>query len=94
MIDYNYTDLQERDTIMHIICFAAGMICLLYFIILLLYSGFTSAFYLIWPAMTIGFLILGFLFHHGFFAHLPGAVRTGLMILGAASFFSLPVWKE
>ena len=86
MIDYNYTDLQERDTIMHIICFAAGMICLLYFIILLLYSGFTSAFYLIWPAMTIGFLILGFLFHHGFFAHLPGAVRTGLMILCAASF--------
>ena len=86
MIDYNYTDLQERDTIMHIICFAAGMICRLYFIILLLYSGFTSAFYLIWPAMTIGFLILGFLFHHGFFAHLPGAVRTGLMILCAASF--------
>lgn len=36
--------------------------------------------------MTIGFLILGFLFHHGFFAHLPGAVRTGLMILCAASF--------
>ena len=71
---------------MNLICLAAGILCLLYFIILLLYSGFTSAFYLIWPAMAVGFFILGFLFHHGFFAHLPGAVRTALLILCAASF--------
>lgn len=37
---------------MHIICFTAGIICALYFIILLIYSGFTSAFYLVWPAMA------------------------------------------
>ncbi len=71
---------------MNLICLTAGILCLLYFIILLLYSGFTSAFYLIWPAMAAGFLILGFLFHHGFFTRLPGAARTGLLIFCAASF--------
>ena len=45
---------------MHIICFTAGIVCALYFIILLIYSGFTSAFYLVWPAMAVCFLLLLF----------------------------------
>ncbi len=44
---------------MPVICVAAGILCLIYFIVLLLYSGFTSAFYLVWLLMSAGFLLLG-----------------------------------
>ena len=64
---------------MHIICFTAGIVCALYFIILLIYSGFTSAFYLVWPAMAVCFLLLGWLFHIHFFAQLPPSVRGILL---------------
>lgn len=66
---------------MTILCFAAGIICALYFIILLLYSGFTSAFYLVWPVMAVCFLLLGWLFHIHFFARLPLMVRGILLAL-------------
>lgn len=69
---------------MSVLCIAAGAFCLLYFIFLLLYSGFTSAFYLIWPMMTAGFLILGWLFRIHFFQHLPAVVRMGLILLVTA----------
>lgn len=69
---------------MTIFCTAAGILCLLYFLLLLLYSGFTSAFYLIWPAMTVGFLILGWLFRIHFFQQLPAFVRVVLIVLVSA----------
>ena len=64
---------------MHIICFAAGIVCALYFIILLIYSGFTSTFYLVWPAMAVCFVILGWLFHIHFFSQLPPSIREILL---------------
>ena len=70
---------------MHIICFTAGIVCALYFIILLIYSGFTSAFYLVWPAMAVCFLLLGWLFHIHFFAQLPPSVRGILLAFVAIS---------
>lgn len=69
---------------MTIFFLTAGGCCLLYFVILLLYSGFTSAFYLIWPAMALGCFLLSRLFHVGFFAHLPSAVRILLLTFAAA----------
>ena len=65
---------------MHIICFTAGIVCALYFIILLIYSGFTSAFYLVWPAMAVCFLLLGWLFHIHFF---PASGLDYVIVLGA-----------
>ena len=69
----------RRESLLHIICFTAGIVCALYFIILLIYSGFTSAFYLVWPAMAVCFLLLGWLFHIHFFAQLPLSVRGILL---------------
>ncbi len=69
----------RRESLLHIICFAAGIACALYFIILLLYSGFTSAFYLVWPAMAVCFVILGWLFRIHFFARLPLMIRGVLL---------------
>lgn len=66
---------------MSILCTIAGSFCLLYFILLLLYSGFTSAFYLIWPVMAAGFLMLGWLFRIHFWQHLPSALRIGILLL-------------
>lgn len=69
---------------MTIFCTAAGILCLLYFLLLLIYSGFTSAFYLIWPAMAAGFLILGWLFRIHFFQQLPALLRMILVLLVSA----------
>ena len=60
---------------MTVFCIAAGLLCLCYFFFLLLYTGFTSAFYLIWPAMGAGFLLLGRLFRIRFWQLLPGIIR-------------------
>ena len=70
---------------MTVFCIAAGLLCLCYFFFLLLYTGFTSAFYLIWPAMGAGFLLLGRLFRIRFWQLLPGIIRClllGAVILG------------
>lgn len=69
---------------MSILCTIAGILCLLYFILLVLYSGFTSAFYLIWPAMVAGFLLLGWLFRIHFWQHVPSALRIFLILLFSA----------
>ncbi len=66
---------------MPILCFLASLFCLVYFLVLLLYSGFTSVFYLIWPVMSVGFLLMGWLFRIRFWQHLPLIVRAGLLIL-------------
>lgn len=66
---------------MSILCFLASLFCLVYFLLLLLYSGFTSVFYLIWPVMSAGFLLMGWLFRIRFWQHLPLAIRAGLLIL-------------
>lgn len=65
---------------MSVICTAAGILCLAYFILLMLYSGFTSAFYLVWLMMSAGFLLLGWLFKIRFFQHLPFPVRAGMIM--------------
>lgn len=65
---------------MSVLCTIAGVFCLLYFILLLLYSGFTSAFYLIWPAMAAGFLILGWLFRIHFWQQIPSVLRVGIIL--------------
>jgi len=69
---------------MSVFCTAAGILCLLYFAALLLYSGFTSAFYLIWPVMAVCFLFTGRLFRIHFFQQLPAFLRIGLIILVSA----------
>lgn len=67
---------------MSLFCTIAGIFCLTYFILLLIYSGFTSAFYLIWVIMGAGLFLLGWLFRIRFFALLPGCLR--IMLLTAA----------
>ncbi len=71
---------------MPVICVAAGILCLIYFIVLLLYSGFTSTFYLVWLLMSAGFLLLGWLFRIRFFQHLPLPVRTGILLFVSVCF--------
>lgn len=66
---------------MPVICNIAGLLCLIYFMLLLLYSGFTSVFYLIWLLMSAGFLLLGWLFRIRFFQRLPLPVRTGMILV-------------
>ncbi len=65
---------------MHILCMAAGILCLSYFIVLMLYSGFTSAFYLIWPMMAAGFFLLGWLLRIHFWRHLPLLLRGAMIV--------------
>lgn len=65
---------------MSVLCFLASILCLVYFLVLLVYSGFTSVFYLIWPLMSAGFLLLGWLFRIRFWQHLPFAVRAALLV--------------
>lgn len=69
--------------IMTLFFLTAGGCCLLYFIILLFYSGFTSAFYLIWPMMALGCFLISWLFHVGFFTHLPAIIRVLLLTFSA-----------
>lgn len=66
---------------MPVICNIAGLLCLIYFMLLLLYSGFTSVFYLIWLLMSAGFLLLGWLFRIRFFQRLPLPIRTGMILV-------------
>lgn len=66
---------------MFLLCTVAGILCLLYFVLLLLYSGFTSAFYLIWPVMAAGFWLLGWLFRIHFWQHLPSVLRMAIILL-------------
>ncbi|MDO4262247.1 MAG: hypothetical protein Q4C82_09220, partial [Eubacteriales bacterium] len=69
---------------MSIFCFCAGLLCILYFIVLMIYSGLTSAFYLVWPLMGATLLVLGWLFRIQFFLRLPAAVRIALLVFTAA----------
>ncbi len=69
---------------MTIFCMIAGAACLLYFILLMVYSGFTSAFYLVWLLMAAGFWGLGWLFHIHFWAQLPAFLRWGFLAFTAA----------
>ena len=66
------------------LCMCAGLLCLAYFILLLVYSGFTNVFYLIWPAMSGGFFLLSWLFRIHFWQILPPAVRIGLITIVSA----------
>lgn len=68
---------------MVLFCTAAGILCMVYFILLLLYSGFTSSFYLVWPMMGAGFFLLGWLFRIHFWQQLPGVLR-GFLLCAAA----------
>ncbi|MBR5509062.1 MAG: YdcF family protein [Lachnospiraceae bacterium] len=66
---------------MPLLCLIAGVLCLGYFVMLLLYSGFTSTFYLIWPLMSAAFFILGFSFKFRFWQMVPAVIRMGSLIL-------------
>ncbi len=65
---------------MPVICTIAGVLCFIYFILLLIYSGFTTVFYLIWLLMSVGFLLIGWLFRIRFFQNLPFTVRMGMIL--------------
>lgn len=65
---------------MPFICTTAGILCLIYFILLLLYNGFTSAFYFVWLLLSAGFFLLGWLFRIRFFRHLPFPARAGILL--------------
>lgn len=74
------------------ICTIAGIFCLIYFTLLLIYSGLTTAFYLIWLFMAFGCFLLGWLFRIRFFHHLPGMARISMiLILSACLLFFLGV---
>lgn len=66
---------------MTVICNIAALLCLVYFILLLVYSGLTTVFYLTWLLMSTGFLLLGWLFRIRFFQRLPVPVRTGMILV-------------
>lgn len=77
---------------MPLFCTIAGICCLVYFALLIIYSGFTSVFYLIWILIGAGFFLLGWLFHIHFFTLLPGFVRILLLLgTGACLLFFLGV---
>lgn len=61
---------------MSILFLIFGIACILYFFLLLLYSGFTSNFYLIWPLMSVGFFVISYLFRIHFLQNLPLPVRV------------------
>ncbi len=65
---------------MFVLCTIAGVFCLIYFLLLLIYSGLNTAFYLVWPVLSAGFLLTGWLFRIRFFQQLPAPVRTGLLL--------------
>lgn len=65
---------------MPVICTIAGVLCFIYFVLLLIYSGFTSVFYLMWLLMSVGFLLIGWLFRIHFFQNLPFIVRMGMIL--------------
>lgn len=69
---------------MFIICTIAGILCLIYFILLLIYSGLTTVFYLIWLFLSAGFLLAGWLFRIRFFQNLPSPVKAGMILFLAA----------
>lgn len=69
---------------MFLFCLILGVLCLLYFFLLLLYSGFTSAFYLVWPFLSAVFLGIGWLFRIHFWKALPFSIRAGLLVLASA----------
>ena len=70
-----------KELQMSLLCTIAGIFCLVYFFLLLLYSGFTSAFYLIWPLLAAGFFTAGWLFRIRFWQRLPSALRIGFVLL-------------
>lgn len=78
---------------MPILCFLASILCLIYFIVLLLYNGFTSVFYLVWLIMSAGFLLLGWSFRIHFWQHLPFAVRATLLV-GLSTCFAFFIGVE
>lgn len=71
---------------MPVLCTISGILCLIYFIFLILYSGFTSAFYLIWPAMAAGFFLLRYLLRIHFWRYLPPVLRGILFVLISCGF--------
>lgn len=77
---------------MSVICTIAGVLCLIYFMLLLIYTGLTTAFYLVWLFLSAGFLLTGWLFRIHFFHNLPFPVRAGaLLFLSACLLFFLGV---
>lgn len=74
------------------VCAAAGVLCLLYYVGILLYAGITADFAWIWPVAAVFLLFLGGVFH--FRNSLPGPVLptlliltgTGLLLFGCISF--------
>ena len=75
---------------MTIFCAAAGVLCLAYFFFLLVYSGFTSSFYLIWPLMGAGFFLLGWSFRIHFWQQIPAPLCG--FVLGIAALAGLVVF--
>lgn len=69
---------------MLILWISAGCLCLFYFLLLLIYNGLTSSFYLIWPLLSGGCFLMGWLFRIHFFARLHTGVRTALFLLFAS----------
>ncbi len=73
---------------MFIICTIAGILCLIYFILLLIYSGLTTVFYLIWLFLSAGFLLAGWLFRIrfaclAFFLGVEGMILKGSLTMPA-----------
>ena len=68
---------------MFILFTAAGILCILYFFFLLLYTGFTSSFYLVWPAMGAGFMALAQTFRLQLWQQVPAVLRSSLLIFCA-----------
>lgn len=66
---------------MSVFCTIAGILCLIYFLLLLIYTGLTTVFYLIWLFLSAGFLLTGHLFRIRFFQKLPLPLRAGMVLV-------------
>ena len=60
----------------------AGILCIVYFIVIMAYAGWTSLFHVIWLFMGIGFLVIQHLWHRGIV--LPMNIKVSLLILVVA----------
>lgn len=67
-----------------------GILCVFYFVILIAYTGFTNAFYLLWLPIGIAFLLLAAASRTGMLDRLPKRFKkigVSLIIIGAGCFF-------
>ncbi len=62
----------------------AGIICIAYYVLIVLYAGITTDFSVIWPVFSAGCFLAAFLIRTGKWQALPAAIRKGTVVVLAA----------